>query len=35
MHLFHPPGYVEHLEITGRAHRYARMAATTVVQWSG
>jgi hypothetical protein len=34
MHLFHPPGYVEDLKFAGRAHRHARMAATTVVQWS-
>jgi hypothetical protein len=32
MHLFHPPGHVDDLGITGRAHWHAHMAATTAFQ---
>jgi hypothetical protein len=32
MHLFHPPGFVDDLGTTGRAHWHAHMAATTAFQ---
>jgi hypothetical protein len=32
MHLFHPPGHVDDLGTTGRAHWHAHMAATTAFQ---